>query len=234
MSGHLVIIMPAKVMRASKPTLDIDGFLRRVRSEIRRYVVPSVTQFSRQHDPFIVLVSCLISLRTKDAVTMAASRRLFAAARTPRAMLRLRAARIARLIYPAGFYRTKARTIRAVSRALIERHGGKVPSDLDALLELDGVGRKTANLVVTLGFGKPGICVDTHVHRITNRWGYVRTREPDETELALRRRLPRRWWLVVNDLLVTFGQNVCLPVSPRCSCCPLEGLCPRRGVEQSR
>jgi endonuclease-3 len=201
---------------------------------VGKFTVPAVTQFSWERDPFTVLVSCLISLRTKDGVTMAASKRLFGAARTPRAMLRLPAAKVARLIYPAGFYRTKARTIHHICRELLKRHGGKVPDDLDRLLELKGVGRKTANLVVTLGFGKPGICVDTHVHRISNRWGYVRTRSPEETERALRRKLPRRHWLTYNDLLVTFGQNVCLPVSPRCSRCPLEGLCPKIGVKKHR
>ncbi len=137
-------------------------------------------------------------------------------------------------IYPVGFYRTKAVRIREICRTLLDRYGGRVPDELDELLTLSGVGRKTANLVVTLGFGKPGICVDTHVHRICNRWGYVRTRNPEETEFALRARLPREYWLVINDLLVTFGQNQCLPVSPRCSTCPLAHLCDRVGVGKSR
>jgi endonuclease-3 len=181
-----------------------------------------------------VLIACLLSLRTQDTVTGPAAARLFARARTPRTMLRLPARRIARIIYPVGFYRTKARTIRTVCRLLLERFGGRVPDDLDTLLTLPGVGRKTANLVVTLGYGKPGICVDTHVHRIANRLGWVRTRTPEATELALRARLPRRYWIGLNDLLVSFGQNVCLPVSPRCSRCPVRGFCPRRGVTRSR
>jgi endonuclease-3 len=185
-------------------------------------------------DPFRVLIACLLSLRTQDTVTGPAAARLFARARTPRTMLRLPARRIARIIYPVGFYRTKARTIRTVCRLLLERFGGRVPDDLDTLLTLPGVGRKTANLVVTLGYGKPGICVDTHVHRIANRLGWVRTRTPEATELALRARLPRRYWIGLNDLLVSFGQNVCLPVSPRCSRCPVRGFCPRRGVTRSR
>jgi endonuclease-3 len=142
--------------------------------------------------------------------------------------------RIERAIYPVGFYRTKARAILEICDDLLARFGGKVPDEIDDLLTLGGVGRKTANLVVTLGFGKPGICVDTHVHRISNRLGYVRTRTPEETEMALRAKLPRRYWIGYNDLLVTFGQNVCAPVSPRCSVCPVRALCPRIGVTSSR
>ena len=145
-------------------------------------------------------------------------------------MLRLPARRIAQLIYPVGFYRTKARVILGLCRDLLERFAGRVPDDIDALLTLKGVGRKTANLVVTMGFNKPGICVDTHVHRISNRLGYVRTRNPEETEMALRARLPTRFWIGYNDLLVSFGQNVCTPLSPRCSTCPVRALCRRVGV----
>ena len=142
--------------------------------------------------------------------------------------------RIERLIYPVGFYRTKARVILGICRNLLERFGGRVPDEIDDLLTLKGVGRKTANLVVTMGYGKPGICVDTHVHRISNRLGYVRTRTPEETEMALRARLPRRYWIGYNDLLVAFGQNVCTPISPRCSTCPVRALCRRVGVKSSR
>ena len=185
-------------------------------------------------DPFRVLIACILSLRTQDTTTGPAAARLFAQAATPAAMLRLPAARIARLIYPVGFYRTKARVILGICRDLIERFGGRVPDTIDELLTLNGVGRKTANLVVTMGFNKPGICVDTHVHRISNRLGYVRTRTPEETEVALRRRLPRRYWIGYNDLLVAFGQNVCTPISPRCSTCPVTALCRRVGVTSAR
>jgi endonuclease III len=181
-----------------------------------------------------VLVACILSLRTQDTTTGPAAARLFAVADTPAAMLRLPARRIARLIYPVGFYRTKARVILGLCRDLLERFGGRVPDEIDALLTLKGVGRKTANLVVTMGFNKPGICVDTHVHRISNRLGYVRTRQPEETEMALRGRLPRRFWIGYNDLLVGFGQNVCTPLSPRCSACPVRPLCRRVGVTSSR
>jgi endonuclease-3 len=185
-------------------------------------------------DPFRILIGCLLSLRTKDETTGPASARLFALADTPGAMLALSTRTIERAIYPVGFYRTKARVVHRVCRDLLERFDGRVPSDLDALLTLHGVGRKTANLVVTFAFRLPGICVDTHVHRISNRLGFVRTRTPDETEQALRRRLPRRHWVGLNDLLVAFGQNICRPTSPHCSRCPIAGSCPRIGVRQAR
>ncbi len=189
---------------------------------------------AEQPDPFRVLVATLLSLRTQDATTREASERLFPIADTPEAMLRLPVSRIARLIFPVGFYRTKARAIRAICRDLIDRFEGRVPDDLDQLLTLRGVGRKTANLVVTVGFAKPGICVDIHVHRISNRLGFVRTKTPDQTELALRAKLPRRYWIGYNDLLVAFGQNVCRPVSPHCSRCPVARRCRRVGVSQAR
>ena len=181
-----------------------------------------------------MLIACILSLRTQDTTTGPAAARLFAVAATPERLLTLHAARIARLIYPVGFYRTKARVILGICRDLLERFGGRVPDTIDELLKLNGVGRKTANLVVTMGFNKPGICVDTHVHRISNRLGYVRTRNPEETEMALRATLPRRFWIGYNDLLVAFGQNVCAPISPRCSACPVSDLCRRVGVTTSR
>jgi endonuclease-3 len=209
--------------------------INRLRREAPRWRTTALAQVADQwHDPFRVLVACLLSLRTKDETTGPAAARLFALADTPERMLLLAARTIERAIYPVGFYRTKARVLREISRDLLARFGGAVPDDIDALLSLKGVGRKTANLVVTQGFNKPGICVDVHVHRISNRWGYVKTRTPEETEMALRRRLPRRYWIGYNDLLVSFGQNICLPVSPRCSECPLRRSCPRRNVLRSR
>ena len=184
--------------------------------------------------PFRILVGCVISLRTKDEVTYPATGRLFSLAQGPKKMMRLSEATIAKAIYPAGFYRTKARQIRALSRILVERHDGRVPDTIEELLELPGVGRKTANLTVTLGFGRPGICVDTHVHRIAGRLGWVATASPDETERALRASLPRRWWIPINETLVRHGQAVCHPVSPRCSECAVARLCPRIGVVRRR
>ena len=189
---------------------------------------------AERRDPFRVLIACLLSLRTKDETTGPAAARLFALADTPEAMLRLPAKRIERAIFPVGFYRTKARVLLGVCRDLLERFGGQVPDDIDRLLTLKGVGRKTANLVVTQGFNKPGICVDIHVHRISNRLGYVKTKNPTETETALRKQLPRRYWIGYNDLLVSFGQNICHPVSPRCSACPVRPRCARVGVTRSR
>ncbi len=184
--------------------------------------------------PFRVLISCILSLRTQDATTAQASHRLFALADTPQAMLKLTVPRIAKLIYPVGFYRTKAKVIRDLCRILIRDYSGKVPDEIEELLKLKGVGRKTANLVVTLGYRKPGICVDTHVHRISNRWGYIKTTTPEKTEFALRAKLPQRYWIEYNDLLVSFGQHLCRPISPLCSQCPVVHYCDRVGVTVRR
>jgi endonuclease-3 len=185
-------------------------------------------------DPFRVLVSTIISTRTKDAVTAAAADRLLSAAPDARRLAALSEARIARLIFPAGFYRTKAANLRASARMLFDRHEGRVPEGMEELLELPGVGRKVANLVRGLAFGIAGICVDTHVHRISNRLGWVATRDPAGTERALLQVLPRRYWIVVNELLVRWGQEVCTPLSPHCSTCPVAGSCRRRGVTRTR
>lgn len=215
------------------PTLE--QTLTLLQGEYPKWQVPIVTLIAeRSNDPYQVLVSTLLSLRTKDEVTTQASRRLFALADTPLAMVELSEEVIQELIYPVGFYKTKARNLIEVSRLLIERHGGRVPNDLDTLLTLPGVGRKTANLVLTLGFGLPGICVDTHVHRISNRFGYVKTRTPEETEMALRDKLPAHWWIPINDILVAFGQGLCKPISPWCSRCVVRHLCERIGVDRSR
>ena len=214
---------------------DITAIVRTLKREVERWDPTAVGQVAEDsHDPFRILISCLLSLRTKDEVTGVASARLFRLADTPATMLQLRERTIARVIYPVGFYRTKAKVIRGVCRSLIEEYEGRVPDDIDELLKLKGVGRKTANLVVSVGYGKPGICVDTHVHRISNRWGYVRTRTPEETEQALRHKLPRRYWIVFNNLLVSFGQNICKPISPLCSRCPVERYCAKVGVTRSR
>jgi endonuclease-3 len=222
-------------MSPRRPRLQIGrviATLGRVSKRWRRTTLADVA--ARRRDPFHVLIACLLSLRTKDETTGPAAARLFALAETPETMLRLTPARIERAIFPVGFYRTKARVILGVCRDLLSRFGGRVPDEIDALLTLKGVGRKTANLVVTQGFGKPGICVDIHVHRISNRLGYVRTRNPEETETALRQSLPGRYWIGYNDLLVSFGQNICQPVSPKCSLCPVFAACARVGVIRSR
>jgi len=209
--------------------------VRILRRAVPKWQTPIVTVVAQSSEsPFHVLISCILSLRTQDATTAQASRRLFALANTPAEMLKLTARKIEKAIFPVGFYRTKAKNIRAICRALLEKYSGKVPDEIDELLKLKGVGRKTANLVVTLGYRKPGICVDTHVHRISNRWGYVRSKNPKETEFALRAKLPRQYWLEYNDLLVTFGQHLCRPISPMCSRCQVKKYCARVGVGISR
>jgi endonuclease III len=214
---------------------DIDRFMEIIQAHYPGWQPPIVTFIStRGATPFEVLVSTLLSLRTKDEVTAEAARRLFARARTPQKILELGEAEISRLIYPVGFYPTKAKRLLQISRIILDEHGGSVPDDLDELLKLPGVGRKTANLVLVEGFKKEAICVDTHVHRISNRLGYVRTRTPEQTEFALRSKLPRKHWTRYNELLVAFGQVICRPLSPFCSKCPVSFLCPRIGVQRSR
>jgi endonuclease-3 len=210
---------------------DIDDVVRILKREIRQWKVPIVGVVAEKtRDPFQILISCVLSLRTQDGTTAAASERLFAVANTPEALAALPLGRLERLIYPVGFYRVKARNIREISKRLIHEYDGRVPAEIHALLRLPGVGRKTANLVVTIGYNKYGICVDTHVHRITNRWGYVSTPTPEKTEFALREKLPRKHWKIINDLLVTYGQNLCRPIGPRCSACKLYAYCERVGV----
>lgn len=214
---------------------DLPAVFKVLRSEFKRFKTPAVTVVSvSTRDPYMVLVSCIISLRTKDEVTAEAGKRLFEEAKSVEAMVKLSEARIAELIYPAGFYKTKAVTILEASKVILKDYNGVVPDDVDELTKLKGVGRKTANLVVTLGYNKPGICVDTHVHRITNHWGYVKTPTPDKTEAVLRAKLPKKYWIPINDLLVAYGQNLCKPVSPFCSECKIYKYCERVGVGRSR
>jgi len=201
----------------------------------KQYKVPAVTLVARNHhSPWHVLISTIISLRTKDEVTWKAAERLFKAVYTPEATLKLSTAQIEKLIYPAGFYKTKAKTIKYLAETILNEYGGVVPDEIDELVKLKGVGRKTANLVLIEGYQKEAMCVDTHVHRISNRFGYVKTKNPDETESALRKKLARRHWIGYNELLVTFGQNHCAPISPRCSTCPVSTFCARVGVGKSR
>jgi endonuclease-3 len=218
---------------------DAQAVLRRIVPRIRKSVSavenPSVNVIAcRTRSPFKVLVSTVISARTKEDVTMEASKRLFARVKSVRTLASMREQEIADCIYPAGFYRSKAKTLRALARMIIDDFGGKVPDRMEELLALPGVGRKTANLVITAGFGKPGICVDTHVHRISNRVGAVRTANPTETEFALRRVLPRRYWIEINGLLVKFGRAICTPLSPFCSTCTISNICAQTGVKRIR
>jgi endonuclease-3 len=212
---------------------NVDGVMQTLTRAITGMELPAVEKISESQaeEPFQILIATLLSARTQDATTHAASTRLFKRARTPRTMARLDVKEIERLIYPVSFYRNKARHVKACCEMLIDRHGGRIPSTMEALTELPGVGRKTANLVLILGF-KSGqnICVDTHVHRISNRLGWVRTREPEETEQALYRSTDSRWWPYINLYLVTWGQNVCRPVYPRCGDCAIAADCRKIGV----
>ena len=218
-----------------KNAFTIDRFVETIEANYRDWNPPIITFIAnRGATPFEVLVSTLLSLRTKDEVTGEAAGRLLAVARTPEEMVTLSAEAIEKLIYPVGFYPTKAKRLLEISHILLDRYEGRVPDDLDALTALPGVGRKTANLVMVEGFKIPAICVDTHVHRISNRIGYVKTKTPDKTEMALRKKLPKRHWVRYNELLVAFGQVLCRPVSPFCSRCPVSEMCPKIGVDRHR
>jgi endonuclease-3 len=184
-----------------------------------------------QHDPYKVLVACILSLRTKDEVTIPASLRMFELATTPQAMVQVPVETLQQAVFPVGFYRTKAETILEISRDLLDRYDGQVPNTVEALLTLKGVGRKTANLVVGLGHQLPSICVDTHVHRISNRLGYLVTQTPEETEMALREKLPQRYWHLINKVMVLHGQQVCKPIGPRCDVCPVAHWCHKINVK---
>ncbi|MGD9852811.1 MAG: endonuclease III [Nitrospirales bacterium] len=214
---------------------DIHIVLKLIRQTIKPWASPFLDRlFRRRHDPFLVLIGCILSLRTKDKVTEEACDRLFAIADNPISMGELSGPEIERAIYPVGFFRIKAGQITMICQQICQNHQGKIPESIEELLTLKGVGRKTANLVLTLGHGKLGICVDTHVHRICNRLGYIKTKTPNDSETALRKKLPNKYWIPFNKWLVTFGQNQCLPTSPRCSTCLIDRHCLKVGVNQSR
>jgi len=214
---------------------EIEQIIRTLQRFLADTQIPAVSEVAElRRDPFPILVSTMISLRTKDDVTAAASQRLLSRAPSATALARLARKQIAELIYPAGFYNTKAKNLKAMAEQLVSLYEGRVPEDMEQLLELPGVGRKTANLVRNLGFGLDGICVDTHVHRISNRLGWVKTKTPEQTETALEQVLARGYWIPINELLVRFGQTLCTPISPFCSRCPIRDHCPRIGVVRSR
>lgn len=214
---------------------DIHQVIPILRESAKAWQLPLVDGMGQQQrTPYQILMATILSLRTKDTLTAQIAPKLFSLANNPHDMVRHSPEEIAEVIYPVGFYRNKAKSIVAVSQKLIDDYGGNVPDDLDQLLELPGVGRKTANLVLTAGFNKPGICVDTHVHRISNRWGYIQTKTPEKTEFALRDKLPQEYWIEYNGLLVSMGQNLCTPISPWCSQCPVSQFCERIGVDRSR
>ncbi len=213
---------------------DIKFALKYIDIAIKEWTVPYLSLTHIKQDPFKTLIACILSLRTKDEATYKASEALFKKADTPKTMIKLGAEKIAKLIYPVGFYNRKSVQIISICKSLIENFNGIVPDEIDELLTLDGVGRKTANLVVTEAYNKLGICVDTHVHRITNRWGYIYSKTPDETEKKLRIKLQKKYWIDINRLLVTYGQGRCFPISPRCSECEIFSICKRNGVKKWR
>jgi endonuclease-3 len=196
----------------------------------------TVDFFATEHDrdPFKVLVSCLISLRTKDEVTYPAAQRLYKLADTPEKMMKLRTKHIEKAIYPAGFYKTKAKRLKDISKTLVEKYNSKVPDTIEELVKLYGVGRKTANIVMVFGFNKPAIPVDTHVHKMANRLGWIKTKTPEQTEQELRKKLQKKYWLEINELFVRHGQNICLSVSPWCSKCTIQKYCSQTGISRIR
>ena len=206
---------------------DIDKIMKELLKVTKRMPMPVVTEIKlvTNRDAYKILISTMLSLRTKDSTTRDASMRLFEKAGNPKDMLKLSEEKIAKLIYPVGFYRFKAKNILEVSKTIIDDYNGKVPDEIDELLKLRGVGRKVANLVITEAFDKYGICVDTHVHRISNRFGYVSTKKPEQTEFALRKKLPKKYWRVYNDTLVIYGQNLCKPINPLCNQCSVSKYC---------
>jgi endonuclease-3 len=214
---------------------DIRKVIHLIEKEVAKWELPIVSSLAEEYSgPFVILISTILSLRTKDEVTAKAAERLLALARTPEEMLELSEGKIIKAIYPVGFYRTKAKTILHISKELLDRFHSRVPDTIEQLLTLKGVGRKTANLVVALGYNKEGLCVDTHVHRISNRLGYVKTKTPEKTEYALRKKLPSKYWLRYNTLMVAFGRHVCVPISPFCSRCHVFAYCDRVNVVRSR
>ena len=206
---------------------DIHKIMKELLRVTKSMPMPVVTEIklTTNKDAYKILISTMLSLRTKDVATRDASMRLFEKAGNPKEMLKLSEEKIAKLIYPVGFYRVKAKNILEVSKIIIEDYDGKVPDEIDELLKFKGVGRKVANLVVTEAFDKDGICVDTHVHRISNRFGYVSTKKPEQTEFALRKKLPKEYWRVYNDTLVIYGQNLCKPINPMCDKCSVSKYC---------
>ena len=214
---------------------DLIEIIKILRKEVKKWDVPVVSLVSETHkDPFSVLISTVISLRTKDEVTLKSFKKLFSKANNVEKMLKLKEEEIASLIYPAGFYKTKGRNIKKICEILVSKYEGKVPNSMEKLLELPNVGRKTANLVISVGFDGDGVCIDVHNHRLLNRLGFVKTKNPEETEYEVRKKLNKKYWRELNFILVAYGQHICRPISPYCSKCQIKKKCKRRGVEVSR
>jgi endonuclease-3 len=216
--------------------MHIDQIVACLKKEVRHYPPPLSDQIVAEYgrDPYLILMSCLLSLRAKDVMTIHTCRTLFKSVRTPQQMVALPRRALEKIVFTTGFYKTKARVLQTVSQTLLDQFGGKVPDNADALMGIKGIGPKTAQLVLGVAFGKPAVCVDTHVHRISNRLGLVKTSTVEQTEAALRKLLPKKYWIIWNNLLVVWGQQVCVPVSPKCSQCAIRHWCKRVGVTRSR
>lgn len=212
----------------------ISLLVRQIKKNDKNWDIPFAIRLSKSKKPFWVLVGAILSLRTRDPVAESAFNKLIELGQDAKSIARLKESEIKKAIYPVAFFKEKAKNLISLSETLVNRYEGKPPKEMEELLSLRGVGRKTANMVLTLGYDKLGICVDAHVHRIVNRWGYIKTKNPDETEEALRKKLPKRYWKDWNQLLVTFGQNCCKPISPYCGNCCLNEFCPREGVKKFR
>jgi len=213
---------------------DIEKVIKILDKETKKFKNPIVSEVSFENNPYKVLISCLLSLRTKDAITAQAINNLFKKAKTPKEILKLTTRQIENLIYPVGFYKTKSKRIKEISKVLIENYNSKVPSDIKELLKLRGVGRKTANIVLVYAFNKKAIPIDVHCNRIPNRLGWIKTKTPEQTELELRKILPKKYWIDFNNTFVIFGQNICVPVSPFCSKCRINKYCSKIGVKRYR
>ncbi len=225
----------ASKLRKPDKKFDLDIFVKQLSKHYKSWKAPVITFIANKGaTPFQILVSTLLSLRTKDEVTSKAASTLFKVAGTPEEILNIEEEQLQELIYPVGFYPTKAKRLKEISKIILDKYDGKVPDEIDELLKLPGVGRKTANLVIIEGYKKDGVCVDTHVHRISNRIGFVKTKNPEKTEFALRKKLPKKYWNEYNKLLVAFGQMICRPISPICSRCPVGEMCAHLGVTTSR
>lgn len=214
--------------------MNLENIIRKLREYYKQNNKTLIDRVSTEKDPFKVLISCILSQRSKDEMTEKVSNELFKIVHKPEDLINLENRELEKILYSIGFYKVKARRLKEVSKILIEKYNGSVPDKLNELLKLPGVGRKTANIVITKGFNKNGIAVDTHVHRISNRLGLVRTKRPEETEINLKKAIPEKYWIELNDYLVNFGKNICTPISPKCSICPIEKYCKKVGVKKFR
>ncbi|NLI55670.1 endonuclease III [bacterium] len=214
--------------------MNLENIIKELREYYKENNKTLIDKVSIERDPFKVLISCILSQRTKDEITEKVTNNLFSVISSPEDLIKIEDKELEKILYSIGFYKVKAKRLKEISKILIDKYNGSVPDDLEELLKLPGVGRKTANIVITKGFNKDGIAVDTHVHRISNRLGFVKTKKPEDTEINLRKIVPKKYWIELNDYLVNFGKKICTPISPKCSICPIEKYCKKVGVKKFR